>query len=74
MEKTVTTRRYALRLRVRTCEGTVAEHKLLCYGLENIAKVSQAVTPGQLQKFFPDVEGEELVHPKKIDSNECMNE
>lgn len=67
MEKTVATRRYTLRLRVKHPKGTVTEHKLFCYLLENIAKVNQAVTPQQLQKFFPDVTAKELIRPEKID-------
>ena len=67
MEKTVATKRYTLRLRVKTPKGTVAEHKLLCYGLESIAQVNQAVTPEQLLKFFPDVTANDLVRPVKID-------
>lgn len=35
--------------------------------LENIAKVNQAVTTHQLQKFFLDVAAKELIHPEKID-------
>ena len=67
MRRTVKTRRYTLRLRVGTPEGTVGEHKIVCYGLESIAEVSQAVTPKQLQRFFPGIEAEELVRPTKID-------
>ena len=67
MRKTVTTKRYSLRLRVKTTKGTVTEHKLLCYGLESIAEISQPVTPQQLQKIFPDVAAEELVRPENID-------
>ena len=67
MRKTVTTKRYSLRLRVKTTKGTVTEHKLLCYGLESIAEISQPVTPQQLQKIFPDVAAEELARPEKID-------
>ncbi len=67
MRTTVTTERYSLRLRVKTIKGTVMEHKLLCYGLESIAEISQPVTPQQLQKIFPDVAAEELVRPEKID-------
>jgi len=67
MEKTVITKRYTLRLRIKTPKGTVTEHKLLCYGLDNIAKVNQAVIPEQLQKFFPDVATEDLIRPEKID-------
>lgn len=67
MEKTVATIRYTLRLRVKTPKGTVAEHKLICYGLDSIAQVNQAVTPQQLLKFFPDVTANDLVRPEKID-------
>lgn len=67
MTKTVKTKRYILRLRVRTIKGTVTEHKLLCYGLESIAEVSHPVTPEQLQKIFPKVALGELVRPETID-------
>lgn len=67
MERTVATRRYTLRLRIKPPKGTVTEHKILCYGLENIAKVNQAVTPQQLQKLFTDVAAKDLVRPEKID-------
>lgn len=67
MKKTVLTKRYSLRLKVKTSKGKVAEHKILCYGLENIAEVTQLVTAEQLQKFFPNVPRDELVRPTKID-------
>ncbi|XP_076129224.1 uncharacterized protein LOC143110221 [Alosa pseudoharengus] len=67
MTTTVTTKRYSLRLRVKTIKGTVMEHKLLCYGLESIAEISQPVTPQQLQKIFPDIAAEKLVRPENID-------
>ncbi|RXN38928.1 gag-pol fusion poly [Labeo rohita] len=67
MKKTVLTKRYSMRLKVKTSKGKVVEHRILCYGLENIAEVSQSVTAEQLQKFFPNVPRDELVRPKKID-------
>lgn len=67
MEKTVVTQWYTLRLRINTPKGTITEHILLCYVLDKIAKVNHTVTTQQLQRFFPDVEAEELVRPKKID-------
>lgn len=67
MRKMVTTKSYSLRLRVKTTKGTVTEHKLLCYGLESIAEISQPVTPQQLQKIFPDIAAEELVRPENMD-------
>lgn len=67
MTKTVRTKRYVLRLRVRTTKGIVAERKLLCYGLESIAEVTHPVTLQQLQKIFPDVAIAELAYPETID-------
>lgn len=67
MKKTVLTKRYSLWLKVKTSKGKVAEHRILCYGLENIAEVTQPVTAEQLQKFFPNVSRDELVRPTKID-------
>lgn len=66
MKKTVVTKRYSLRLKVKTPKEKVAEHKILCYGLESIAQVTQSVSPKQLQKFFPNVARDELVRPTKI--------
>lgn len=67
MTKTVATKRYSLRLRVKTTQGTIIEHKLLCYGLESIAEINQPVTPQQLNKIFPDVAAEEMVRPVNIE-------
>lgn len=67
MKKTVLTKRYSLRLKVKTSKGKVAEHRILCYGLEDIAEVTQQVTAKQLQRFFPSVPRNELVRPTKID-------
>lgn len=67
MTKKVRTKRYVLRLRVRTTKGSVALHKVLCYGLESIAEVSHPVTPQQLQKIFPDVAMAELNRPNATD-------
>ena len=62
----VETRRYLLKIRVKTPRGTLKPHQLVCYGLDTIADVHKHVTPQQLQKFFPDVPIEELVRPKEI--------
>lgn len=67
MRKTVATKKYSLRLKVKTPKEKVAEHKILCYGLESIAQVTQAVSPRQLQKFFLNVPRDELVRPTKIE-------
>lgn len=67
MKTTVITKRYSLRLKIKTPKGKVADHRIICYGLESIAKVTQAVSPEQLQKFFPDVSRGDLVRPTKID-------
>ena len=48
MTATVKTKRYLLRVRVKTPKDTVRAHKLVCYGLEEIAKVHRSVRPEQL--------------------------
>lgn len=66
MKVHVETRRYLLKIRVKTPKGTLKSYQLVCYGLDSIADVHKHVTPQQLQKFFPDVPLEELVRPKEI--------
>lgn len=48
----VSTKRYLLRIRVKTSRGTEKAHQLICYGLEEIAKVHGSVTPEQLRNSF----------------------
>lgn len=67
MVMTVATKKYSLRVRVKTPEGKERAHELLCYGLDKIAKVHEAVTPQQLKKFFPEVATDDLVRPKQIE-------
>ena len=62
----VETRRYLLKIRVKTPKGTLKSHQLVCYGLDSITDVHKHVTPQQLQRFFPDVSLEDLVRPKEI--------
>ncbi len=63
----VKTKRYLLRVRVKADEDKERAHELLCYGLDEIAKVHKVIKPKQLQKFFPEVKLEELVRPKEIE-------
>ncbi len=63
----VRTRRYLLKIRVRTSVGTEKAHQLVCYGLEEIARVHKSVSPEQLKKFFPEVDLAELRRPGKIE-------
>lgn len=67
MTKKVSTKRYSLRLRVKTAKGEIAEHKVVCYGLDSIAEVCHPVTPEQLQKIFPGVSLTDLTRPSTID-------
>lgn len=62
----VSTKRYLLRIRVKTHKGTEKAHQLICYGLEEIAKVHRSVTPEQLKKFFPEADLEESKRPEKM--------
>ncbi|KAL1254331.1 hypothetical protein QQF64_016560 [Cirrhinus molitorella] len=63
----VKTRRYFLRVRVKTSTGTEIAHELVCYGLDEIAKVHRAVKPEQLKTFFSGVQLEDLKRPKTIE-------
>ena len=54
-------------VRVKTPKGAEKAHELICYGLDEIAKVHKVVKPEKLQKFFPEVKLEELRRPEKID-------
>lgn len=62
----VETKRYLLKLRVKTPKSTPKMHQLVCYGLDSIADVHKPVTPEQLQKFFPDIPLDELARPREI--------
>lgn len=66
MNVQVETKRYLLKIRVKTPKGTLCSHQLVCYGLDSIANVHRGVSAKELQKFFPDVLAEELVRPKEI--------
>lgn len=63
----VKTRRYHLRVRVKTPRGTERAHELLCYGLEDIAKVQNPVTPEQLRRFFPNTNLDDLRRPEQVE-------
>lgn len=60
----VKTRRYLMKVRVQTSAGTERAHGLICYGLDEISKVSKAIEPEQLRKFFPEVQAEDLKKTK----------
>lgn len=63
----VRTKRYLLRIRVRTPVGTERAHQLVCYGLEEIARVHMSVSPERLKRFFPEVDLAKLRRPEKIE-------
>ncbi len=64
------TKRYLLKIRLRTALGTFRLHQLACYGLESITEVSKAVSPERLQKVFPDIP---LVEINKIKGNRVLS-
>ncbi|KAK7925024.1 hypothetical protein WMY93_007334 [Mugilogobius chulae] len=66
MSTTLKTKRYLLKLRVKTAEGTVTAHQLVCYGLDHIADVHQHVSAQKLKIIFPDIPLHELQRPKEI--------
>lgn len=63
----VKTQRYLLKVRVKTPEGTARVHELVCYGLDEIAKVHQVIKPEKLKRFFPEVELKELERTEKVE-------
>lgn len=67
MTMQVKTRRYLLKVRVKTPRGTEKAHQLVCYGLDEIAKVHQAFQPEKLKSFFPDVQLEDLERPTEVE-------
>lgn len=67
MTMKVNTKRYLLKVRIKTPKGTERAHELVCYGLEDIAKVNQVIKPEKLHKFFPEVKLEELKRPEKVE-------
>lgn len=63
----VATMKYLLRVRVKTPRGTEQAHGLVCYGLNEIAKVHRVIKPEQLRKFFPETELGDLKRPDSIE-------
>ncbi|XP_026082522.1 uncharacterized protein LOC113058643 [Carassius auratus] len=67
MKVRVDTKRYLVKIKVWTSRGTLKLHEMICYGMEDIAKVDRVVKSERLKQFFPEVEPGELARPKKID-------
>ncbi|XP_070411564.1 uncharacterized protein [Nothobranchius furzeri] len=66
MKTQVETKRYLLKIRVKTPKGSFKSHQMICYGLKSIADILEHVSPERLKKFFPEVPLEEFVRPKEI--------
>lgn len=67
MKVKIDTKRYLVRIKVWTSRGTLRLHEMICYGMEDIAKVDRVVKSERLEQFFPEVQPGELARPKKID-------
>nr|XP_043874409.1 uncharacterized protein LOC122764147 isoform X1 [Solea senegalensis] len=67
MTMKVNTRRYLLKVRVKTPKGTERAHEMVCYGLDEIARVHQVIEPEKLKKFFPEVKLKELERPEEVE-------
>ncbi|KAL0165741.1 hypothetical protein M9458_037585, partial [Cirrhinus mrigala] len=67
MKVKVDTRRYLVKIKVWTSRGTLRLHEMICYGMEDIARVDKVVKSERLEQFFPDVKPGELARPKRID-------
>ncbi|XP_039503109.1 uncharacterized protein LOC120459751 [Pimephales promelas] len=67
MAMKVKTKRYVLKVRIKTPRGTERAHELICYGLDEIAKVHRVIKAQQLKKFFPDTNLEDLHRPAHVE-------
>ncbi|XP_077467834.1 uncharacterized protein LOC144083693 [Stigmatopora argus] len=61
------TKKYQLRVRIKTPTGTQRAHELTCYGLEEIAKIRRTIKAEELKEFFPDVSLEDLHRPEQVE-------
>lgn len=61
----VKTKTYLLKVRVKTSRGTERAHELICYGLDEIAKVHRVIK--EQLKFFPDTDLEDLHRPEHVE-------
>ncbi|XP_047206287.1 uncharacterized protein LOC124858335 [Girardinichthys multiradiatus] len=66
MKVSVKTKRYLLKICIRSSRGTFTSHQLVSYGLDSIADIHKHVSPEKLQKFFPGIPLGDLVRPKEI--------
>lgn len=64
--KTVITKRYSLRLKVKTPKIKWQNTKFFVMGWGTLQRGLKQFSPKQLQKFFPNVFSDELIHPTKI--------
>ena len=68
IEARVETKRYWVNIKVATKKGTRCLNEMLCYGLEEIARVDYAVDSERLEKFFPGVvKPGELTCPERVE-------
>lgn len=67
MAMKVETKRYLLKVRVKTPRGTDRAHELICYGLDEIANVHRVIKAQQLKKFFPETNLEDLHRPEHVE-------
>ena len=63
----VDTKKYVVTIKVWKDQKTLRLHKMICYGLESIAKVDRVVDSERLEQFFTDVEPGALARPEEIE-------
>lgn len=61
------TKKYLVTIKVWTSRGTLRFREMICFGMENIAKVDRVGTSEWLGQFFPEVKPGELALPETID-------
>ena len=64
----VETKKYSVGLKVEMKKGALHTYNLICYGLDEIAKVGYTVDSERLEGFFPDeVQPGDLRRPRKVE-------
>ena len=67
MKTAVSTSRYTLKVKVMTPRKGRKFQEIVCYGLEEIARVDRPISSCTLKKFFPSADEKELVRPSRVD-------
>lgn len=66
MKRKVDTKRYLVTIKVWTSRGSLKFHKMICYGMDDMANVDRVLRPEWLEQVFHEARPGELACPEKI--------